>query len=210
MRTGFDAPKRIVALSLTASALLSVPSAVAAAPPRYPYPATAEQVASTQQNFETAKEYWAAHGVPAIKGLKLKIITGNGRFTCDGDTIGSGSVSEYCAAGAGTVAMTDAQLNGGATTLYEIFSVGHEVGHGVQDKIGHLGYGLGTELGATCLAGQMMRNRFEAITKAEFMVGVLSGKDMFNFADDPVHGTHEQEEAAFMQGFTAQNCAQFQ
>jgi hypothetical protein len=93
--------KRALALATTAAVMTAgMQSAVEQPVPRYSLPVTAEQAAFTEQTFNTAKQYWMAHGVPAMSEVQLDIVSGNDTFACYGaQIVTSAEASEYCAAG---------------------------------------------------------------------------------------------------------------
>jgi len=200
------------AAALAAATVATATLQACEAPPVRHFTASAEQIEAVRQTFDTARAYWVAHGVPAMRDVRLKVLSGNDNFNCYGvQAVTSASSAEYCAAGEGTVLITARDIQSDSTALRQVLTVAHELGHGVQDKTDQLSI-IDTrpiELGATCLAGQMMRDEFALLTMGSLTLGVLDRKDYFNIGDDQLHGAHQQQEAAFMQGFTQQGCAPY-
>jgi len=204
---------RLVAALMLAGTALS-PSFIPDEAPPYPVAITAERQAQITSYLDDAVSYWDNKGVPGITDVSFTFLSGNNQTTCfvlDRKT--SGSTTSYCPSGAGTVIYTAKDLDQNRSPMREVLTAGHEIGHAVQHKMNWLSVTRDPkqELGATCLlAGVYMRDRHPLLVMSSLVAGSLDGSDYYQISTDKIHGTADQQKAAFNQGFVNQDCTSFQ
>ena len=182
--------------------------------PADPMPITAEERARYTEYFGAALRFWGERGVD-ISDTRLAFADGANRGFCTPFvSFGSADRSNYCPP-TRTITITAATIHGdGANALDEAATVGHEVGHRIQDEQNNLARlnVVEMELGATCLGGEFVMGEYPVMVISGVVLNFAlsgGGPNMTPFGGDGTHGTAEQQQAAFVHGMNTGDCSQY-
>jgi|GEM_PF-3536950 len=205
-------PKKVVAPVLAASLAVGLAAPTTETPDRRSTaPVSAGAEARYTEYFDAALDYWDEQGVPNITDTKIRFVTGDDAAYCTPFyRITSGSPSQYCDTN-DTVTITGANMDGKGGFMTELATIGHEVGHAVEDKRTTipLASTVPSELGATCLSGSFVRGAYPERMLAGAMLTLVMNADPHVFGGDGAHGTMEQQQAAWLSGLNGESCAQY-